>query len=145
MTHDEMKRRADALYQWALRHHADLGAECPVCRGIKWAFDLEAPGRYVPRVCVSCGYLQWLDAKRLGLAATGAEGERFETVLAAYLEAVGAGWAPTRSQLMTCYPELTPELKAFFANTDRCLESLRSASGVPRPATGATGNGDDAP
>src|SRR6516162_2151133 len=62
--------------------------------------------------------------------------ERFGDVLAAYLEAVDAGWAPPRSQLLSRYPELAPELEAFFANADRverCAEPLRSASGVVVP------------
>jgi WD40 repeat protein len=62
--------------------------------------------------------------------------QRFGDVLAAYLEAVDAGWAPTRSQLLARYPELAPELEAFFANTDRvdhCAEPLRSTCGVVPP------------
>src|SRR5215475_12840229 len=59
--------------------------------------------------------------------------QRFDDVLAAFLEALDAGWAPSRAQLLTRYPELAPQLEAFFANGDRVergAEPLRSAAGV---------------
>src|SRR5690242_19841556 len=98
MTHEEWRRRVDAVYRWAQEHGAGE-SECPVCRGIKWEFKPETPGPYLPRVCFSCGHIQWFDAKRLGVEPA-APAERFEKVLAAYLEAVDAGWAPTRSHLL---------------------------------------------
>jgi WD40 repeat protein/predicted Ser/Thr protein kinase len=67
--------------------------------------------------------------------ATGGE-ERFGDVLAAYLEAVDAGWAPARSEFLTRYPAFTAELEAFFANqdrTDRLAEPLRIDAGVGGP------------
>jgi serine/threonine-protein kinase len=66
--------------------------------------------------------------------ATGSE--RFGDVLAAYLEAVDAGWAPPRSQLLARYPGFAAELEAFFAGEDRverCAEPLRGAAGVGTP------------
>jgi WD40 repeat protein len=63
-------------------------------------------------------------------------GERFGDVLAAYLEAVDAGWAPPRAQLLARYPEFTAELTAFFAGEDRVersAEPLRSAAGIVAP------------
>ena len=144
MTHEEFRRRVEAVHRWVQAHHADPNPPCPTCGGIKWDFRVVPLARYVPRVCMSCGHVQSYDAKLLGLGPAPVA-ERFEAVLAAYLEALNAGWAPPRSQLLACYPELAPELGAFFANTDRVAEAVRSAAGVPRPATGATGNGDNAP
>src|SRR5262245_9209329 len=60
--------------------------------------------------------------------------ERVGDVLAAYLEALDAGWAPPRAQLLARYPELAPGLEAFFANgdrVDRSAEPLRAAAGLP--------------
>jgi hypothetical protein len=144
MNEERFRQRMEAVFRWADAHHVDPNPPCPTCSGIKWEFRIVPPGPYVPRVCLSCGHTQLIDAKLMGVdpepepaergrAATRGENTRFEAVLAAYLEAVDAGWAPTRSQLLACYTELAPQLQAFFANTDRCLESLRSASGVPRP------------
>jgi hypothetical protein len=67
MTPDEVKRRAEAVYRWAQAHDAGE-SECPVCGGVKWEFRPETPGPYVPRVCFCCGYVQWFDARKLGLA-----------------------------------------------------------------------------
>ena len=38
-----------------------------------------------------------------------------EEVLAAYMEAADAGWAPDRAVLLERYPRLRGELEVFFA------------------------------
>src|SRR5262245_57284947 len=81
---------------------------------------------------------------------SGAE-ERFGDVLAAYLEAADAGWAPPPAKLLARYPDLAPELQAFFANDDRVArltESLRPPSAASAPASAPTvseGSGATAP
>src|SRR5262245_16113713 len=45
-------------------------------------------------------------------------GERFHDVLAAYLEAVDAGWAPPREKVLARYPQFEAPWRAFFANED---------------------------
>ena len=65
---EELRRKAETVYRWMQRHHADAAPECPVCRGVKWVFRLEAAGAFVPRVCCSCGYVQLFDAILLGVA-----------------------------------------------------------------------------
>src|SRR5262245_38136762 len=71
-------------------------------------------------------------------------GDRFEDVLAAYLEAMDAGWAPSRAQFLARYPDLAPDLEAFFANQDEVgtwAESL-----CPAPLSGSPGpGGSDGP
>src|SRR5690349_12749570 len=65
--------------------------------------------------------------------------ERFGDVLAAYLEAVDAGWAPTRSEFLARYPAFAAELEAFFANQDRTehlAQPLRAATGIDEPGRG---------
>src|SRR4051812_7178984 len=65
-------------------------------------------------------------------------GQRVNEVLAAYLQAVDAGQAPSRQELLARHPELTVELQAFFADHDE-LDLLAGparqvTSGTPLPA-----------
>src|SRR5262249_42476455 len=76
--------------------------------------------------------------------------EHFGEVLAAYLEAADAGWAPPREELLARYPAYRAELEAFFAardQVDALAEPFRAtlppaphlstpAEGEPHPATG---------
>ncbi|MBI1917751.1 MAG: hypothetical protein HYS12_23905, partial [Planctomycetes bacterium] len=56
-------------------------------------------------------------------------------VLAAYLEAVDAGWAPRREAFLMRYPALRAELEVFFAAQDQVQTFSASVRG-DRPATG---------
>jgi WD40 repeat protein len=47
------------------------------------------------------------------------------SVLAAYLRALEAGTPPDRDQLLAQYPDLTADLRAFFANRDRMEQLAR--------------------
>jgi tRNA A-37 threonylcarbamoyl transferase component Bud32 len=61
---------------------------------------------------------------------------RFTDILAAYLEADDAGWAPTREQLLARYPDQADELRAFFTNdlqADQWTEPLSAVTGVTKP------------
>ncbi len=55
-------------------------------------------------------------------------------VLAAYLEAVDAGWAPPREVLLERYPALRSELHAFFAAQDE-IQTLAISVLVDTPST----------
>jgi WD40 repeat protein/tRNA A-37 threonylcarbamoyl transferase component Bud32 len=66
-------------------------------------------------------------------------------VLAAYLEAVDAGWAPPREQVLARYPGFRAELEAFFAAQDE----VSALAGPFRPETppraGVTVTDDNTP
>src|SRR5437899_3122133 len=61
-------------------------------------------------------------------------------VLAAYLEAVDAGWAPDRRAFLERYPALRSELEAFFA----AQEQVRTLSASIRADTPPTDPGAEA-
>src|SRR5262245_43290638 len=56
--------------------------------------------------------------------------QRFSDVLAAYLEALDAGWAPPREQLLARYPVLADELRTFFTNQDQ-VNGMAGPLGTP--------------
>jgi hypothetical protein len=66
MDFEEKKRRAEAAFRWGAAHDAGE-SECPVCRGIKWAWQFETTGPLIPRVCIRCGHVQWFMAVAVGI------------------------------------------------------------------------------
>jgi WD40 repeat protein/tRNA A-37 threonylcarbamoyl transferase component Bud32 len=58
--------------------------------------------------------------------------QRVDALIAAYLEAVDAGRAPDRQELLARHPELASELEAFFADHDR-VDQLAQPLRVPSP------------
>ncbi|HYT95218.1 MAG TPA: serine/threonine-protein kinase, partial [Gemmataceae bacterium] len=59
--------------------------------------------------------------------------QRLSEVIAAYLEAVDAGWAPARDQVVARYPELSTELLAFFASHDEIARLADPSHPAPLP------------
>jgi hypothetical protein len=71
-------------------------------------------------------------------ADTDSREQRFQEVLAEYLQAAEAGRAPTRDELLACHPELAKELDSFFANREQfeqLAEPLRPARPTHKPDT----------
>ena len=66
--------------------------------------------------------------------------QRFQEVLAAYLQAVEAGQQPDRDAWLTQHPDVAAQLRSFFANQDefaRLAEPLSAPTPLapPPPAT----------
>ncbi len=60
--------------------------------------------------------------------------QRLGEVLAAYLEAADAGWAPNADEFIRRYPDLGAELQAFFANQDHLTElAVPALDATPAP------------
>ena len=71
--------------------------------------------------------------------STGRE-QQVNAIIAAYLQAVDAGHAPDRQELLASHPELAAAARAFFADHDRVqqvAESLRPAPAGLLPTLGA--------
>src|SRR5262245_7831922 len=67
----------------------------------------------------------------LGEGLTGKE-QRLGEVIAAYLEAVDAGWAPPRADVLASYPDLAADLSTFFVCQDEV--SRLALPPLPSPA-----------
>jgi serine/threonine protein kinase len=58
--------------------------------------------------------------------------QRLGEILAAYLEAIDAGWAPPREDVLASYPDLSADLTTFFACQDE-IARLALPSTTPLP------------
>src|SRR5947209_19379272 len=61
------------------------------------------------------------------------DANRFEEVLAAYLQAEEAGAAPDRDQWLARYPDLSAELRTFFDSRERVPKLGPRAPSVEKP------------
>jgi serine/threonine-protein kinase len=69
--------------------------------------------------------------------------QRLSEVLAAYLEAADAGWAPARRSFLARYPDLAPALEEFFKDQDQVAHLAES---LPAPSSSeAGGPGEEGP
>jgi serine/threonine-protein kinase len=68
--------------------------------------------------------------------------ERLCDVLAAYLEAIDAGWAPTRAELVARYPDLADELHHFFGRQERIARLADPSRATPHAGSTPRPNGD---
>jgi serine/threonine-protein kinase len=76
--------------------------------------------------------------------------QQLDDILAAYLEATGAGWAPDRGRLLHCYPHLADDLHRYFAGQDAVDEAttalrVEAPRADPTIADGATPGCSGAP
>jgi WD40 repeat protein len=67
-----------------------------------------------------------------------------EEILAAYMEAADAGWAPDRAVLLERYPDLRGQLEAFFAAQER-VKAVANCLTAPCDADATLAQGDRAP
>jgi Ca-activated chloride channel family protein len=65
--------------------------------------------------------------------------ERYHEAVASYLGALDAGGNPDRREWLERYPEVAPQLEAFFADHDRMNEAARSPGSDVRRREGRTG------
>ncbi len=59
--------------------------------------------------------------------------ERFQDVLASYLQAVEAGQQPDRDDWLAKHPDMAKELRSFFANQDDFARRAEPLSAAPKP------------
>ena len=61
------------------------------------------------------------------------QAQRFQEVLAAYLQAVEAGQQPDRDEWLTKHPDVAAEVRSFFANQDDFARLAAPLSAAPKP------------
>jgi hypothetical protein len=67
-------------------------------------------------------------------ASSSSREDRLNEIIAGYLEAVRAGNTPDRRESLARYPELAPELEAFFADHDRMQQAAQPPGPTPAEA-----------
>jgi serine/threonine-protein kinase len=60
--------------------------------------------------------------------------QRFQEVLAAYLQAVETGQNPDRDEWLTKHPDVAAELRSFFANQDEFARFVEPVTVASKPA-----------